>query len=126
MLKKILYIFFLFTYLISTTELHEIFKIPFLAEHYLEHKKELNSLSFDEFIVEHYIASKNKDENHSSLPFKSHPELLYSIAIIAIVPTPLSSLLHTCNIDKQDEIVSDELIFSQGYHLTIWQPPRLC
>ena len=71
MVKKLLPIFLLSIYLVSVTELHELFKLPQLVEHFIEHKAEDKQTTFLDFLVLHYSNSDDGGE-HSNLPFKAH------------------------------------------------------
>jgi len=49
--------------------------MPLLVEHYVEHKSQVNEMSFFEFLVMHYKTDITHDDTDMSLPFKdcSHP-----------------------------------------------------
>jgi hypothetical protein len=49
LVKKLLPILFLSIYLVSVTELHELFKLPQLVEHFIEHKTEDKQTTFLDF-----------------------------------------------------------------------------
>ena len=52
--------------------LTEICRIPLLIEHFEDHEKKDQEISFLTFLYEHYSNSDNSDSEHSNLPFKSH------------------------------------------------------
>lgn len=60
-------------FLNSSTELHQLFRLPFLMEHYRHHNNQDPSISFISFLKIHYTSSHpdDKDDNEDNqLPFK--------------------------------------------------------
>lgn len=59
----------------SSTELHQFMKIPFLLQHFHDHKNEDPSLSLLAFLKIHYTDNHHPDDNDdredNELPFKS-------------------------------------------------------
>ena len=116
----------LFVYLSSNTQLHEIFKLPALFEHYLEHHQSNASLSFFDFLKMHY-ADNNiiypDYEEDMKLPFKSTDVCDYFVAIFSMLPNhpTIKEPLHT-----------QETMFAEFKHQfictsvlnAIWQPPK--
>lgn len=74
-MNKIVLIFFSLLLLNSTTEMHQLWKLPLLAQHYKEHNKIDPNLSFFEFLKIHYSNptghKDNDDSKDRELPFKS-------------------------------------------------------
>lgn len=73
-MKKYLGIFFLSIYLLSSTYGIEMFKLPFLFEHFQEHKAQNAKIDFSTFLKIHYSNSTKKDfdyEKDLKLPFKT-------------------------------------------------------
>lgn len=128
-MKKLIPIFFLSVYLVSTTELHEFFKLPQLVEHFIEHQAENKTITLIDFIVMHYSNADDGDDDKSKdmqLPFKSHNkcESTSNIAFnsfhnieISIKSEPIEA--NSYNIDTIDFI-------SSAYLSSIWQPPKSC
>jgi hypothetical protein len=52
--KKLISILLLFLYLVSTTELYQLLKIPNLIEHYWEHKELNPEMTLTAFLKTHY------------------------------------------------------------------------
>ena len=75
MSKKIIIIFLGVLMLNGSTEIHQLWKLPFLVKHYIHHRNEDPFLSFITFLKIHYTDKDhpddhdNKDDNQ--LPFKS-------------------------------------------------------
>ena len=128
-MKKLIPIFFLSVYLVSTTELHEFFKLPQLVEHFIEHQAENKTITLMDFIVMHYSNTDDGDDDKSTdmqLPFKSHNkcESISNIGFnsfhnieISIKSEPIEA--NSYNIDTIDFI-------SSAYLSSIWQPPKSC
>ena len=82
MKKKIIAILFIFLFVSSATEFRELYRLPFLVNHYIKHKNANNGLSFFDFLKKHYIRESrndNDDQEDSKLPFKSSFENTISI-----------------------------------------------
>ena len=128
-MKKVLPIFLLSIYLVSVTELHELFKLPQLVEHFIEHKSEDNKTSLVDFLVMHYANADDGDGDKSKdmqLPFKSHHDcenlastglISFNSFCLAIKSTPIESKVY--NTYSTDFI-------SSAYLSSIWQPPKSC
>ena len=124
-MKKWVSILLLSLYLLSTTELNQLLKLPVLIEHYVEHKNlnpEMTLVSFFKMHYDHPV----KDADYKTdrkLPFIIHSTL---------------SLVFTLNTDFSFEISGsdykyfhiqnipslDENLYIKGYLQSIWQPPR--
>jgi hypothetical protein len=126
-LKKLIPILFLSAYLVSTTELHEFFKLPKLVEHYIENKSEDNKITLIDFMVMHYCNLDDGDKSKDrQLPFKLNNKCENIINIgfnsfhtiqISLKSEPIEA--NSYNIDTIDFITS-------SYLSSIWQPPKSC
>ncbi len=128
-MKKLVSILFLSIYLISTTELHQLSKLPLLIEHFGEHKKKNSELTFLDFLNIHYSGETKKDADHEKdmqLPFKSHDGCATTF-IAANVPPTLSNLVLK---EFSESIISfsslEDCYLSSSYLSSIWQPPKNC
>ncbi|MCD8740667.1 hypothetical protein LT679_08655 [Mucilaginibacter roseus] len=57
----------------DVTELHQLFKLPILFQHYAEHKERNTRVSFVDFLSMHYWGDDmddNDDDRDMQLPFK--------------------------------------------------------
>lgn len=129
MLKKLIAILFLSIYAVSATELHELFKLPNLVEHFVEHQKEDKSTTLIDFLVAHYTVADDGDNDNSKdsqLPFKSDHNGAnitntgfnsFNNIQLAIKSAPIESKIY--NTFSSDFI-------SSAYLSSIWQPPKSC
>ncbi|MBK9401325.1 MAG: hypothetical protein IPN36_10845 [Bacteroidetes bacterium] len=76
-MKKIVGYLLIFSFAASGTGLDQVFKMPVLFTHFLEHRNEDPDLSFSVFLEMHFLNSNlanHKDDlnHHRQLPFKNH------------------------------------------------------
>lgn len=129
LLKKLIAIFFLSIYVVSATELHELFKLPNLVEHFIEHQSEDKTTTLINFLVMHYTSVDDGDGDKTKdmqLPFKSNHDggniantgfnSFHNIELV-IKSNPIES--------KNYKTYSSEFI-SSAYLSSIWQPPKSC
>lgn len=60
----------------------EICRIPLLIEHFEEHEKKNEEISFLTFLNEHYSQNDSSDSEHGNLPFKS--QMHASVILLAL------------------------------------------
>jgi hypothetical protein len=128
-LKKITAIFFFTLYLFSTTETHQLLKLPVVFQHFKEHKKEDKNITLLQFLAMHYLHGSPKDKDYErdmQLPFKTSGDCLSSV-----VPAFVPSINEICT-EKPIEIAQKEKGIPQNqfllstYLASIWQPPKSC
>lgn len=127
-MRKSISILFLSIFLLSTTQLAELLKLPFLVQHFIEHQQENKDLSFIDFLEIHYAHGSPKDDDHDKdmkLPFKSIANAGYAYSFCIFLPE--------LNLNKLVYFKSDKLIFPDcsftyfsSFLSTIWQPPKFC
>ncbi|SUI97999.1 Uncharacterised protein [Sphingobacterium multivorum] len=131
-MKKVLAIFFLTTYLISTTELGQLLKFPMLVEHYFEHKEKSPQISVIEFLALHYEGNHLENHPHDDdydqdqkLPFIMHGTVL---SFCFVYPQPIFfESIHKIDIQRSSKVVSfDDSFVSNQFLSAIWQPPKSC
>src|SRR3954462_3822335 len=71
----------LLAYLVSSTEVHELLRLPLLVKHYQEHKQQVADITFWEFLVMHYETDVPHDDQDMRLPFKTCHQTLASPAL---------------------------------------------
>ncbi|MCJ7935908.1 MAG: hypothetical protein MUW56_20340 [Chryseobacterium sp.] len=124
-MKKLISILLLSLYLVSTTELYQLLKLPVLIEHYIEHKELNPDMSLTAFLKTHYD-NPVKDSDHDTdqkLPFVSHANLL------SVVFTISPSLDFHCtekifnNLDIKKTFYKS-VLYNKEILNSIWEPPR--
>lgn len=103
----------------------ELSKLPALADHYTEHKKDNPGISFWEFIVLHYENNRHHTEDHdkhSTLPYgtQHHDSSPLQVWFSCINFHIQLSTESSCS-----ESVNTYVNPVESHFLTsIWQPPR--
>ncbi len=128
--KKMFAILFLITYMLSTTELIQLLKLPVLVEHFAEHKAQSPDITFIEFITLHYkgdhLDNHPEDDDYDQdkkLPFITHNNVL--TVCCTGVPSFLfevrKRIPQSGTLKRQ---VHNDLFKSNTYLSAIWQPPK--
>jgi hypothetical protein len=128
-MKRAVVILFLFTYLFSTTEAGQLFKIPVVIAHYKEHKKENRNISITKYLAMHYLHGSPRDKDYNrdmQLPFKTPSDLISSIGS-GFTPMVMHYSFERLIFDPlvKNHIVREQFI-SSSYLSNIWQPPKTC
>ncbi len=116
-------------YLLSTTELYQLVKLPVLVEHFVEHKQENQNITLWDFLCMHYAHGIVKDadyEKDMKLPFKTHD---YSVGFTfpAFTPQNMSTVIAKPIRKVPTRFpVYKEAWKASSYLSTIWQPPKSC
>ncbi len=127
-MKRLLAIFFLFTFLSANTAFGEVLKLPMLVQHYLEHTNEDKDVTIFNFLVQHYTGGINHDhrENHNhhdQLPFKAIDGHFSSV--VSIVAPPSIVISHNTLVVTVVKLPTySQQNYSNTYLNSIWQPPR--
>jgi hypothetical protein len=123
-MRRITSIALLFLYLSVNTELHQVFRLPVFVEHYFEHTKDNENITFFNFITLHYSAnSVQHDEHDQELPFKSN----HCDAILIAIALPPDNFFESIINDflvRDSSLVPSSQFISSSYLFAIWQPPR--
>lgn len=134
-MKKAFIYFALAIFVLTSTELSEVFKIPFLFEHFNEHATENQKITFSEFIHIHYVNHhhdkkghvKNDEEKDGKLPFHSHSDC-NSLAVTYYFPIDQNETIPNYIISENSKKVKsysiDEFLISK-FIASIWQPPKI-
>ncbi len=119
-------------YLFSTTELHQLLKMPMLAQHFQEHKERNTELTFVDFLYMHYSQPDDHDadsDKDQKLPFKTHDNCISFLTAVYIAPAPIHEFISK---EKQTYFFEKQSHFQKNICLTssflsnIWQPPKSC
>jgi hypothetical protein len=122
-LKRFLAISLLALYLNSYTELHEVFRLPILVEHFVEHKTLVADLSFWDFLKMHYESDVNHDTTDEQLPFKVPGHSFIAISMV-LPPLKISLTEATPSATLSYTFDYKESFFSSSLQ-AIFQPPKL-
>lgn len=127
MKTKVIYIV-LTCFVLSSTPLIELLKVPKLIEHFAAHRAECQELSFKDFLVYHYSTVPHTDDDEdedNKLPFK-----VLTITPLEYTPIAISDYNALNYIEHIFEERSPKLRcayqFSLGSdHLSsVWNPPK--
>ena len=127
LLKKLFAISFLFIYLFSTTELHQLLKAPVLIEHFIEHKEENKGITLWHFLYVHYALGDVKDSDYEKdmkLPFKTHHSCVSSFSNVYLPAVKLSIEKPLQFIKEENPAKNDQFLLT-SFLSNIWQPPRI-
>lgn len=116
-------------YLLSTTQLIELLKIPLLIQHYVEHKQHNNALSIIVFLEIHYAHGSPKDADYDKdmkLPFKSitscnSPNLTFCSIFSNFKLNPVFYFYK-----KKNHFFAYSFNHYSSFTSSIWQPPKSC
>jgi hypothetical protein len=122
-------IVFILLFLGANTELGQLFKLPVLIHHYLEHVELNKNESFADFLQIHYQKEINHPDDvhgdHQRLPFKSAD--CHSIQTPVILPQTHFEIADVSVHEEHfKEVFSYEESHSSTRLVNIWQPPRFC
>ncbi len=123
--KKLISILLLTLYLVSTTELYQLLKMPLLIEHYIQHKSLNPEMSFTAFLKTHYDHPV-KDSDHDQdqrLPFVSHASLL-SVVFTINPSLDFHCIEKVCNPIEIKKTFYKSALYNKEILNSIWQPPR--
>lgn len=126
-MKKVIAIFFLFSFLSANTAFGEVLKLPLLIHHYIEHTQEDKDNSIVDFLVKHYVKDINHHHNdnhhdHDNLPFKTIN--VHSIQVVYFQPLFIKFSRQIAEKELKTPILQQQN-YSNVYLDSIWQPPQI-
>ena len=128
-MKKFIAIAFLSIYLLSTTELHQLLKLPVLVEHFAEHKSANQSVTLWRFLCMHYAHGNVHDadyEKDMKLPFKSHSCCNSTINLVFLFSNENLTFPIYKFLDETKSVINFYSFIVGSSHLkAIWQPPQI-
>jgi hypothetical protein len=101
--------------------LTEICRIPLLIEHFEEHERTNEEISFLTFLTEHYSESDSKDSDHGDLPFKSQMHastILLALDLKNKQPEPIEF------IEAQSFVFPSSIGNVTNTTIAVFQPPQ--
>lgn len=124
-MKKVVLVFFsIYLLVIAVTpnyDVEELGKIPYLVQHYSNHKSNEANTSLLEFIFNHINVSNHNETDHQDLPFQNHqlPNLY------PVILTNCFSIIKTNPILITTKVL---FVYNIGKSTTpansVWQPPK--
>ncbi len=124
--KRITGIFVLSVYLLSFAEVHNLFKIPVLFQHFQEHKQEDPSISFWDFIKIHYMEPIVVDEDYDrdqQLPFRNADCCLVAASSVCECNT-ITVEIEPLPVLAEKFYSFNEVNKARKYSFAVFQPPR--
>jgi hypothetical protein len=121
----------LFTYIaitvffFSTTGLSQLFKLPVLVNHYLEHRERDNRLDLLDFLSMHYWGqdiNDNDQDRDMQLPFKGVEQ--HSTAQIVLIPHQIVSINRPAVMTHINQPVFNDPDLSDPALASLFRPPR--
>jgi hypothetical protein len=128
-LKKFTAILLLTAYLFSTTELHQLLKLPVVFEHFAEHQKKNKNISFLQFLDMHYMHGSPKDKDYTEdmkLPFKTADNCVSTVSPVVIPRLVHVFESHVVHIPENKIPVPQDELIPSSYLSRVWQPPKSC
>ena len=122
-------ILFLTVYLLSTTELHQLLKLPMVFEHFYDHQKENKEISFLQFLDMHYMhgSPNDKDINEDmKLPFKAADNCSENVSPVQVPQFAHVLAIPVISVTVKKGCISKIQFISTSYLSGIWQPPKSC
>jgi hypothetical protein len=126
-LKKSIAISFLALFVCVNTDMAQLFKLPVLFHHYLEHQEDDHNQSFADFLELHYGKqlqhSDTEHHDHEKLPFKTsdcaaaHLTMAFVTPSLCVAPKPT---LYPTKITP----CYNGFMYSFSITSSIWQPPK--
>ena len=126
-MKKGISIFILAIFLLSTTPLSELLKLPLLVEHYKEHKQVNKNLTVLEFLDIHYAHGNPRDADYDKdmkLPFKSIPSHSTVSTALCTPQAVFSGSEMEYFVLSENEFSNYPFTYTSTFLDAIWQPPR--
>ncbi|MFC4686856.1 hypothetical protein ACFO4P_07895 [Epilithonimonas pallida] len=124
-MKKLISILLLSLYLVSTTELYQLLKMPLLIEHYFQHKNLNSEMSFTAFLKMHYDhpVKDNDYDQDQKLPFVSHASPL-SVVFTVNPILDLHCIEKVYNPIGIKQILYENVLYNKEILNSIWEPPK--
>ena len=125
-MQRVIAIIFLFSFLFSGTEMHELLKIPHLLSHYVEHAQESKEISLINFLKEHYNGAENSHhdthKDKGCLPFqgKEHVNPMNTLILNSTTIIVFQKVK-----SPEKKVISFPKNFISSFNGSVWQPPKI-
>lgn len=101
--------------------LTEVCRIPLLLEHFEEHEKTNQEISFLSFLNEHYSENDSSDSDHGDLPFKSH---VHTVSLLLAVESKIKISEPKEFIEVQSFTFPSSIGNVANTTIAVFQPPQ--
>ncbi len=114
-------------YLLTATELNQLWKLPIFISHFIEHRQESPDITLINFITLHYFSGNVRDADYArdeQLPFRDNSQSMIG-SIATIVPSAACISYNSdilCQITFAPKTQEGK---PSRYQTDIWQPPRV-
>ncbi|NDC41408.1 MAG: hypothetical protein EBZ77_07655 [Chitinophagia bacterium] len=128
-MKRLLTILLLALFSFNTAGVGQLCKLPFLLQHYLEHRSEDPSITLADFLWQHYVTTDNHPdhtEKHRKLPFKSGHSVSFSINLQTQVVPGNNLALAWFSPCRVKVWLPRRNWLTAHFHSSIWKPPQIC
>jgi hypothetical protein len=125
-MKRFSAILLLSVTLFAQTELHQLFNLKLLFQHFAEHKQEKADTSVVDFIILHYFSGNLKDKDYEKdmqLPFKTVD--CASAVSIAIIPASVATVTEPVVFTTLSYSALKNNNIPSSHSAEIWQPPKV-
>jgi len=116
-------------FLVSTTELYQLVKLPLLVEHFKEHRQADKDMTLWAFFCMHYDYAAKPDEDYAkdmTLPFKANDSMINATIADFVSSTFYLSPTKTIYASSVQFSTFDEQRIISSFLSNIWQPPKSC
>ena len=101
--------------------LTEVCRIPLLLEHFNEHEKTNQEISFLSFLNEHYSENDSSDSDHGNLPFKSH---VHTVSLLLAIESKIKISEPKEFIEVQSFTFPSSIGNVANTTIAVFQPPQ--
>lgn len=128
-MKRYIALVLLVIYITPIAVFHQLLKLPYLIEHFVEHKEENSNLTFLSFLKMHYDDDNIKYadyEKDRKLPFKSHQSSVNVGFVVFMDYEKLELNFNSVFKEPTTKNFYTKKPFKSSYLSSIWQPPKSC
>ena len=126
-MKKWLVYILLSSFVLTSTDLVQVFRIPSLFIHFTEHKNQ-QAISFKSFLADHYFDKNHTDhdtDQDNTLPYKSVITSLLYIFHITVPPVITKLDIKIFSIPQITKVTGLKAFhYSSMYLASCWNPPK--
>lgn len=127
-MQRMLAIFLLTVYMVSTTEAYQLLKLPALVVHFIQHAQEDPELDVVNFLRMHYAEKQGMTidwKQDMQLPFKTHED---GMSLLPLCYEPMLFQVQVQHPAAEIECIQNDYYLNCApgvYSADIFQPPKL-